>query len=615
MAPPLDPNQSQSQGPNPGQNQPIKVQVDKLKFEDLVDVEDVQTKMNKIFKVSDVVEKEEKKSADIHLKYLKLIQTAERHKHTLLVQEKEQMIKLLKEEMVLEKNKAMGSAPHGPERVAAGQKVEADFATKIADLQRSMAPKENAANLRAIGSEGHPIIAAATEKLAGFIELLPKFGIAMYGLSSIVTGIIAVLKLGMDRLADLSKLQADLRAGGMGLNESGRSVVAAQKAFMILGQDMEVLGQSTGDVNRLVAEMSKSPDVLKELVAAGGPEAWKSMRDAAGEFGVSIQDTAEMVVSASKSQNLSMVDVSKMFVNASHVAKMSNMNFKDAFNSLLGINAELRNMTFNSDEARKVFTATAFALRNFGDFKLSQVEAQKFAASIAGAIGGMTVEKMTGVMAFVKGRMPTEDELAKGLGLDTLVEFMNKAMGNDFKGPQALIKISKLMEELGIQLGSSPIQGAKAMQAVLMAFQKDHGAMLQKVLDDNLANQMTGSEKQAKKAAEDMKQASAKGLQSLTQMVAPLDKLATAVGDFANKFVDNFMPQFSSFANNFDKFVKMTSFDSMKNMGGVSQSQMQYESSLDKGTKYNSTVQRDMTRGARARARQKAHLLDQFKGM
>lgn len=617
MAPPIDPNQPQGPGQQgPGQNPPFKPEVSKLKFEDVFDVEDIQDKMNKIFRVSSVIDKEEKKSTELHLKYLKIVQTAERHKHTLLLREKKEMLKLLEDEMRLQKNLAMGAVPHGPERVVAGKRVEEEFAAKIKNVEGSYKPQLAASGLRALSSEGSGIFASVTGKLAGFIELLPKLGTAMGAMSGIVTGLLLVFKLGLDRLSDLTKLQADLRAGGMGLGESGRSVQSAQKAFTILGQDMEVLGQSADDVNKLVAEMAKAPDVLKDITSEGGAKAWKTIRDAVGGFGIDAQSAAEMVVSASKTQNLSMTDLSKMFITASNVARSSRINFKDAFNSLLNINAEMRNMTFNTDEARKVFTATTFILRNMQNLKLSPVEAQKFAAGIAGAIGGMTVEKMTGVLAFVKGRMPSEAELSKGLGLDTLVEFMTKAMGSNLKGPQALVQIEKLMQQLGIQLGSTPIQGAKAMQGVLQAFEKDHGATLQKVLDDNLAEQMTGSEKQAKKAAEEMANASKKGFESMSQMVTPLDKLSTAVGDFAVKFVDQFMPAFSGFAANFDKFVKFTTFDSAKRIaGGVSQLDMQYEASLDTGTKYRSTVQRDMARAVRARNRSKVRLMEELKGI
>lgn len=596
---PTDPNQT-PQGP--GNNQPIlKPEVQKLRFEDIADVDQIQSEMNRIFKVSAVVEKEEKKSAEIHMKYLKLIETAERHKHTMLVREKKEMLKLLEDEMRVQKNLAMGNVPHGPQRIAAGKQVEAEFAEKIQKLHETYQPKLAASGLRAVSSEGSGVFAAATGKLAEFIELLPKLGTAMGAASIIVTGLLAVFKLGLDRLADLTKLQADLRAGGLGLGESARSVDAARRAFNILGQDMEALGQSSDDVNHLVAELAKAPDVLNELTQAGGPKAWKTIRDAVGGFGIDAQTTAEMVVAASKTQNLSMTDLSKMFVNAANVARGSRINFKDAFNSLLNINSEMRNLTFNTDEARKIFTATTFVLRNLTDMKLSPVEVQKFAAGIAGAIGGMTVEKLTGVLAFVKGRMPTEEELAKGLGLDTIVNFMTKAMGSDFKGPQSLVKISKLMQELGVQIGNSPVQGAKAMQAVLEAFQKDHGATLQKVLDDNLADQMTGSEKQAKKAADEMKKAQQDGFEAMSQMVTPLDKLSTALGTFSTKFVDQFMPAFSGFANNFDKFVKATTFQGVR--GGAHDMAAYSGRILGTNEHYRSSVEANMDLSARSRQR------------
>lgn len=563
--PPINPNDpNQSPNPGPGQNQPLKPQVEKLKFEDIADVDQIQSEMNRIFKVSAVVEKEEKKSAEIHMKYLKLIETAERHKHTMLMKEKKEMLKALEDEMRIQKNLAMGNVPSGPKRVAEGKRVEAEFRDKIEKLHGSFAPKIAAQSLRAAGSEGSGVLAGVTTKLADFIEILPKLGSAMTIASGVVTALVAVFKLGTERLADLTKLQSQLRAGGIGFTESAKGIDTALDASHRLGQNMAELGESTQDVNRMVTEFSKAPDVLHELMDAGGPKAWKTIRDAVGGFGIDAQSAAEMVVSASKSQNLSMTDLSKMFVNASHVAISSRMNFKDAFNSLLNINASMRNLTFNTDEARKVFTATTFVLRNMTDMKLSPEETQKFAAGIASAIGGMTVDKLTGVLAFVKGRMPTEDEMAKGLGLDTIVDFITKAMGNDFKGPQSLNKIAGLMQELGVSVGNSPVQGAKAMKEVLLAFQKDHGATLQKVLDDNLSDQMTGSEKQAQKAAEAMKKAQQDGFEAMKQMVPPLSKLETALGDFANSFVEGFMPTFSSFATNFDKFVKYTTFQSAR---------------------------------------------------
>lgn len=595
--PPVNPTDPNQQPQGPGNNQPLQPKVQKLRFEDIADVDQIQSEMSRIFKVSAVVEKEEKKSAEIHLKYLKLIETAERHKHTLLVREHKEVIKLLEDEMRVQKNLAMGNEPAGPKRVAAGKRVEEEFRKKIADVNSSQMPKTAAAGLRAMASEGHGVFAAATTGLANLIEVLPKLASVMGVVSIAATVLLAVFKLGMDRLADLTKLQAQLRAGGMGLDESGRSVVSAQKAFSILGQNMEELGQSTDDVNRLVAELAKAPDALKELTEAGGAKAWKTMRDAAGEFGVTAQDTAEMVVTAAKTQNLSMVDLSKMFLNASHVAKSSRIQFKDAFNGLLGVNAEMRNLTFNTDEARKLFTATSFVLRNLSDLKLSQADVQKFTASIAGAIGGMTVEKLTGVLAFVKGRMPTETELEKGLGLNTIVDYMAKAMGHNFNGPQSLVKISSLMNGLGIQLGNNPVQGAKAMKQVLLAFQKDHGTVLQKVLDDSLAEQETGSEKQAKRAAKEMAHAQKTGFESMAQMVTPLGKLETALGDFANNFVGGFMPVFSTFAANFDRFVKITSFGSVKQ--GATNALHGFEHIFQRAGGYPSVVQHDMATSVR----------------
>jgi hypothetical protein len=621
--PPIDPNQPpQNPGQNPA-NQPLpKLQVDKLRFEDVFDVAQIQDQMKRVFRISPmIVEENEKKAAEIHLKYLKVIQTAERHKHTVLLKEKKDLIKMLDEELKLQKKiQTEGLTKREARGIHEG--LEKQHAEKVQKVETAYKPQLAAQSLRALASEGSGVLGGMAGKLAGFIELLPKLGTAMGAMSGIVTGLLAVFKLGTERLADLTKLQAQLRAGGQGLGESARSVEAAQKAFHALGQDRQVLGQSADDVNKLVSELSKAPDALRELTKEGGPEAWKAIRDAMSKFGIDASTVADMVTNASKTQNMSMEEVGKMFMSASDVATEARINFKDAFNGLININAEMRNLTFNTDEARKIFTSTYISLRKLGDTKFSAADAQKFAASFSSALGSMTIEKLTGILSFVKGRMPSEDELAEGLGFNDVMKFFDKIMGGTFtsKDSSAMNKIAKGMETLGINMGDNPVMAAKEMQLVLTKWKASVGTETEKVTKESLEKEMKAREEQARKAAAAFKKAQEEGFAAQKQMVPPLNKLATAMGTFAVDFVDTFMPQFSSFANNFDKFVKIMTFDSLtknKSPGTVA-----YEAGMDEsmGVKYRSSIERNMTQSVRARRRAQAHsrpaaLAEQFKGL
>lgn len=607
--PPVDPTNQPQGAPN---EPPMKPSVQKLQFDDVFDTQQIEEEMKRVFRISKVIETEEKKSADIHLKYLKIVQTAERFKHTELVREKKEMLKLLEEEMRVQKNLAMGAVPHGPQRVAAGKQVEAEFAAKMAQVETKYKPQIASQNLRAMASEGSGVLSGVTSKLAEFIEILPKLGTAMGAMSVIVTGLLAVFKLGMDRLADLTKIQASLRAGGVGLNESARGVQSALKYFNIVGQDMEELGQSTGEVDKLVSVLAKSPDVLQDLVSKGGPDAWKTIRNAMLEFGISADDTADMLVTASKQQNLSMTEVGKNFGRAAYVAKQSNMSFKDAFNGLMNISAEMRNMTFNTEEARKVFTSTYLALRQIGDMKgFSQQDAQKFAANFSGALGSMTVDKLTGVLAFVKGRMPTQDELVQGMGFDEVMKFFDKIMGGTFtsKDASAMNKIAKGMETLGMSMGDNPKLAAKEMQTVLMNWKANVGTATEKSTNSALEKEMKAREEQSKKDMKALEDAQKIGAEAAKQMVDPLTKLSTALGTFADKFVSQFAGEFSTFAANFDKFVRLTTFQSVKDTGHEMVRDTKRLAGLD-DPQYHSTVERDMDRRARSRQRkQLAHFL------
>ena len=548
--PPIDPNK-----PPQDPNQPFKPEVKKLRFEDIFDSEQIRREMNEIFQVSKIVESDEKRSADIHLKYLKIVQTVERFKHTQLVNEKKEILKLLEQEMKYQKGLATVGMPVGsPERMAAGKRVEAEYAGKQQKVETTYKPQLAAAGLQAIVSETIP---GGAKLVESFGKLSSSMGIVSIAVSALIKGFLGMSELMVANI----RLQAQLRAAGVGLKESGRGVEAATSLFNRLGRDMEVLGVSSDEIRSYISILAKAPDALKSVETDKGTDKLYKFRNAMGYFGVSIEETMKLIGDASREQRLSTDDLTDSFKAASKVSLETGMTFNDAFNQMINMNQELRSLTFNTDEARKMFIATAIPLRKLG---FSPVEIQKFTMNLAQAVGGMTVENLIGMLAFTKKRMPTFDELKdvmKGTtsGAQVLFEsFLEVTKGMNLLSLEGIVSVKKFSEQAGL---TSVTSSNKVLEAWTEMLDKARKAGITKFED--IWKGWTDKRKKDDpvKTFEEIER---EGFEALKGMKPPLDKLKIAFETFGNKFGQDFLPAFITFAGQFDKFISFITFQGAK---------------------------------------------------
>ncbi len=587
MALPTDPS-------NPGLPQGTP----KVRLEDIMDVQDAEQKLTSIFKnsiknleseskeafsklsfgIDKVIKEEEKKALDTHKQFLKATLSADRFHIEELKSQRDELMKKVEDEAITERNLIIGSLKDKKDREDAYNRHKLQTAEKLAKVQKTFNNQITESAIRATAKE----IGFSEAAVGGMMKYATKANIV----TGILAGVVAVLSKALSLSRQFAEVQAAVRGAGfegtMGVGAMGQKTGDVGKIFETLTSATRNLNLRPEEIRQFIVTLSDAPKALREIDAKGASELM-GFAGAMADIGIDLKTSMQIAAGASNDLNASSRRLTETYKTAKGITSATGMNTKMAFNTLLNLSGSLRSLTFNAEEASKVLVATALPLQRMG---FSNIEIQKFASNLAGVLGQLSPSKMAGLMGFVKGRMPTREELTKGGGLETMVDFFNQALSGFEKGSaERLFAVEALAKDVGLTQATT-IKGAEAWEAVL---------------DD--VSKLEEFSKKFKPTEEKMLDITERGFTTLIDMKSPLEHLTNKAvqffEDFSGPFMDimkninRLVASYSSKTNTYQEYRQ-----DLSTIGNMNFSD--FRNMLPRSS-YRSNVERDMDRNIRER--------------
>ena len=335
----------------------------------------------------------------------------------------------------------------------------------------------------------------------------------------------AVLEM-LNTRADFAKTGAQLANAGMRLgSRTGAGLefttgLFGANAFGKLGQAL-----SQGEQRAIVEQMANSRTMIDQARTGGGFEA---IRNNLGLFANVLPDASkemELFTDATKNLGMTQKDITTLFVSSRVAANELKITQLDAIKMQMDMAKALRNLTNDGAVASSLLYNISGYLTSIG---ASEAEKQRIGVSVAQAGANLNLSQIAGMFAFThEGKIPGPEDLF-GPG---------KILGNKGGGPFELM--GQFLTKVGDQFKNSPTQRMFAAEALQKEFIP--GLRLQDLpkffdLTQQMMNkQITPAtfEKEFKGLEGKTPQvAMAEGIQTLTQMVGPVQRLENVFTNF-----------------------------------------------------------------------------------
>jgi hypothetical protein len=239
----------------------------------------------------------------------------------------------------------------------------------------------------------------------------------------------------------------------------------------------------------------------------------------------------ELFTDATKNLGMSQRDISKTFFQTAKSSKDLQITQLDAISAQLEMQKALRNITNDGTVAANVLDTVGSFFRGIGK---SEAETTRMTLGVASAGANLSLEKILGMSTFVNGKMPTVSDLfgtpAVGIGPNNqgtinnpfalMGNFLTK-VGGQSKNPLEQIMMANQLNKdmgLGIQLQDLP-------QFFKMA------STLGKVGGTKAEDFAKQTEEMAKRG----KRLSIEGMEHLSEIVSPIQKMAQWTEEFFNR--------------------------------------------------------------------------------
>ena len=572
----------------------------KVRLEDIMDVQDAEQKLTSIFKnsiknlesesketfsklsfgIDKIIKEEEKRALDTHKQFLKATMSADRFHIEELKSQRDELMQKMKDEAITERNLIVGSIKDKTAREEAYNRHKTQTAEKLAKVQKTFNDQITKSAITATAKE----LGFSEAAVGGMMKYATKANIV----TGILAGVVATLSKALSLSRQFAEVQAATRGAGfegtLGTGAMGEKTGDVGKIFESLTSATRNLALRPEEIRSFIVTLSDAPKALKEVDAKGASELIK-FGGAMADIGIDLKTSMQIAAGASNDLNASSRRLIETYKTAKGITAATGMNTKLAFNTLLNLSGSLRSLTFNAEEASKVLVATSIPLQKMG---FSNVEIQKFAANLAGVLGQLSPSKMAGLMGFVKGRMPTKEELTKEGGLSTMVDFFNEALaGFEQDSVERLFAIEALAKDVGLTQATT-IKGAEAWDKVLSG-----------------AGTLADFSKNFKPNDEKMLDITERGFNTLIDMKSPLEILANKAVTFFESFAGEFMDimrnvnrlvgKYASAANTYSEYKQDISTIGNTNFGALAS----YMNPFSGGAR--SSVERNMNYNVRKR--------------
>lgn len=471
--------------------------------------------------VNRVIEKEDAEYQKVRMEYLKEVLSKEEYGIMKVLAERDKFLEHIEDEYVMQRNNINAEIKDQQRRNQELIKLDDDRERKKRQLRQKYADKER--EIR-----GEVDIASVAKKK--FSKDVGDIGTKMLGLVKNLNFItlalgaaLAVFNMGVKETQRSARLLTVTR-GALGAGpqqQSGRNI------FDSLLKPFADRGVKADAVEEYVNILAEAPQALKEAASKDGRAALLEFTDVMKGFGVDTDTSMRIVASASRDWNSNISDLSKTMKIAIGINKSSGLGVKDAFNSLLNLNAQLRSLTFSSREAAKVMVATASPLKEMG-FRDNEID--RFTQSLTQMLASFSPSKVAGLFALTKGRMPERSDFEKmskkGGQLEMVADTFLQVIGDKLGTSEGLFMI----EGLGKQLGFSAVataQGALAWEKILMDMKS---GSVQKSQTDAIEKQMKDFEKEFVVDDAAFKRLQMEGFAAMKGMKSPMEMLGAKLG-------------------------------------------------------------------------------------
>lgn len=344
-------------------------------------------------------------------------------------------------------------------------------------------------------------------------------------------GAMAVLEM-LNTRADFAKTGAQLANAGMPLgSRTGAGLDFATNLFGMnaFGQLGQALSQT--EQRAIIEQMAGSRTMVGQATAPGG---FKAIRDNLGLFANILPDAAkemELFVDATKNLGMSQKDITATFVTSRISARALNMTQMDVIKTQMDMAKALRNLTNDGAVASSLLYNISGYLTAIG---ASESEKQRIGVGIAQGAANMTLPQMAGMFAFTHGgKLPTPEAMfgtgAFGVAnsrvgvlanpFNLMGEFLTK-IGNQFKNnPTArMFAADQLRQQFFPNLRMQDTPQFFKLAEELMSGKRIPAAQIEK--------EFRGLEGKTPQAA------MADGIQTLTQIVGPVQRLENVFTNF-----------------------------------------------------------------------------------
>lgn len=411
-------------------------------------------------------------TAEIEAQVAKRTYTAEKQKLRDLVKEREKLLRKIKEQGIEELNIIRGTHRDklklAEEEARFREKQEARIRTVKASFEKEGARAIVQARA-STGSIGAMAQDHASKQMDKMLDKTKNYAKSLFEVETVWAAVVALLTMAVMRISDIAKTQASLRRAGMegapGMFGYGGEMGSVKSS--VLGGINSQIFMSDSSKMKYLQSLAGSPSMLRKAQGDNG-QGLAKVAGGFGFFGFSLEDTFDVVEKAGNNLNSSFDKLADTIKTASVVAKSTNMNFKDAFTSVMRLSGQMRGLTFNSKAAEELFAAVSSSLN---ELKFSPQEMQQFAESFGSMLGHMSVSTLTGLTTLANGgRMPTSRdqlEAAANQSLPTIVSAFKPILDQFQKGSvDRLLATQKLAEQFGLGFATN-FKGAQGLERII----------------------------------------------------------------------------------------------------------------------------------------------------
>lgn len=268
------------------------------------------------------------------------------------------------------------------------------------------------------------------------VEAASKYNFALAAAGGLWTIIALAIQRAIGFSADLAKEQAALNAGGVTVKN--RENLFSKIPTTILGAQERV--EAGTELAKAPKALETSPEDLKRYIGVFG-NIIPDMKQLIGLFG-----------DASHAQNLGANDLVKVFKLTKPAYAGIKVDQREMIKTSLMMSESLRGITTNATLANRVLDMMSGPLEKIG---ASPEEISRFNGAMAGFLGNLSFEQLTGLGSFVNGgEMPTDAKLKTMLDdpIDTVIGAFSKIEQQLPDPTRKLIALEQVTKQFGMNL-------------------------------------------------------------------------------------------------------------------------------------------------------------------